>query len=218
MKKILQKDVDIMYLLLTIPVLFLFICIPKSFAETTYTRTPTGTTITSPVVVNFYTNDFVGDFSESSLYWSIKINQQGTNVEYQSSCYSSTTLSASYSFYLPVGEYNEVWVEGSSNDDGSCSVSDPTTLDLEYDNENTIFTIIGGTKIIPTPTNVFGSFGEVTTDVIDTVYPFMLIVIGIVVTFFVATRLVKNVIPTQDKYTYDEHANIKTVVFDKKKK
>jgi len=89
----------------------------------TYSRSPSGVVVTSPVTVNFSFADWVQDmdfvdiFGKRQDYWWIEVDSK--DKYYLSSCYSSSTTSATHTFNIPSGDYYSVIVNA-ANSLGNC--------------------------------------------------------------------------------------------------
>lgn len=190
-------------LLLTIP---LFLILPLSaFAAVSYSRTPSGINILSPVSVSVSFDDY----SETgcSSYpapdsWYIGIETDG-DFSVNSGYISSTTKSYIFSTPLPVGNYYDVAVYCHDLVNGDTGGS--PQLFLEETGE-TIFTIIsppsGGGGVL------FGHSGEsnaivsggggsalaavglVSTNAISGIFPYLMLSAGVFLTFYIIQQLV----------------------------
>lgn len=106
-------------------ILFLIIILLSIFsarsasAAITYSRTPSGSSITSPVSFDVSFTDFLSDTQLTSpcggasdcQYWGVGVVDISNNL-YLSSCVASTTTSMSPSFNLPTADYTLVEFTG----------------------------------------------------------------------------------------------------------
>lgn len=70
--------------------------------------------------------------------------------------------------------------------------------------------------IIPTQTTAYENISQVVSSLMTSIYPYLIMVIGIIIGLYLVTVLVRIVRPeSKDQYTYDDHGNVKFVEFDK---
>lgn len=184
-------------------------------AAVSYTRTPAGTLIYSPINIDVSFDDF-SDTNIPSPYtnfWGVLVDDGGEWSAAPVICYASTTLSANLDIDLPAGDYPGVWFVGGETLD-QCNTD--TNLDganwgdpaIEYGTAgpNYSFTILAAASpsvslnpiAVPTSTAP-NSLGFVGSQIRD---PGTLLVVvlafGLPLTFYVIGRLIR-LIPGKTK-------------------
>lgn len=173
------------------------------FGATTYSRSPAGASITSPVsfdiTLNTFNEVFGGCFGDKN-YWGISVYDHGNEIEYYSDAISSTTLSHIFVMNLPVADdYN--YVTGVCSGDNVLSGSDNWYHAFEGTNSGgaTIFAIVNppaglGYKIVTTNSNFASStlaiVGRLFTDISPMTYAW----IGLVVGFLIIEKAISMVV------------------------
>ena len=69
--------------------------------------------------------------------------------------------------------------------------------------------------LIDTSQNVYENLSTVVSDLMTSIYPYLTMIIGIIIALYLLSILIRIIRPDNDKYTYDEHGNIKYIEFDK---
>ena len=206
------------YLFLAISsTLFLGLSMP-AFASVSYTRTPSGTEITSPVSVSVNVDDITDlfpDTEEVLNYWTFDIwsdDGEGNVVDFWSDlCMSSTTLSAFETWDLPIG-FEAVVVSAEGFTTYEHCINAPTTFPAGSVNQyyfedagpfpfEPIFTIISGTNS-GSPFNFGQGNGEglavaSSSDLLANVgylfsdlWPMLALFIGIPLAFYIIQRAI----------------------------
>lgn len=135
-----------------------------AFAQISYSRSPSGYTITNPV--SFSIGGVFEFLPPVDTGWKVGLYKAIVGKVYESDCF--TTTDGIYTETLSSGEY--VRVELSYYTDGGCAIFDGA-LDLEYNAGNPIFEIptpLPPAKYIPLPddlnTSILATIGELFTD------------------------------------------------------
>lgn len=181
-----------LFLLITI---FSFLILPiVSFGAVSYSRTPSGNEITSPV--NFSVNaDDILDLCPNSTgldeVWLIRASAEQN--DYDSQQYSSTTLVVSTQVIIPVGEVIQAVY-------AQCIVSGGDGVNFETYNQNGIFTIIAGavSNFISVPntagTDLFALAGGLVSDI----WVLLAIAFGVPLAFYLINKAI-DLMPEEKK-------------------
>lgn len=169
-------------------ILGILIFIPFSvFSAVIYERTPSDYTIESPVNISVSIDDFYVVCSRRPN-WQIEIYNTNWETAFWSEIFTSTTLSASVDFDLPVDSYIYVdiccFLEGED-----CGDSD-YDYTLEYNNDNPIFEIIEPVSPFALPINSVNSTIAYIGDLFTSIGGFIWLIIGIPLGFIVIKRVI----------------------------
>jgi len=125
-------------LLILLPILS-FVFLPLvSFGAVSYSRSPSGYIITSPISVDVSVAS-TSDIGLTTNYWGIHIVGENTG-SYNSSCVASSTLSLSDSLILAVDDYNLVEFQG-HNVEANCENGTSTTKGTDIEGNGIIFVV-----------------------------------------------------------------------------
>jgi len=192
----------------------LFFILPTiTFGAVTYSRSPSGTMPTSPITISVSFDDFASDFGSLPEYWTVGLDgdNSGTEIHAVSSdCVAVTTTNANFVFgSLPVGgEVLAIRLYDANESCGDNAVLSPDFL-FEGDDENVAFTISassGGVLFGSNTANVYGLMGAVSTSAFNDVLPWVILIIGILLGFYIVEMLIGTVAPKDersDKITND---------------
>ena len=179
-------------------ILFLFIAIPVSGAVS-YSRTPDGTLITSPVSLFISANswqDYV-DFDpalDEMAYYKIEMQDNLENW-YNGGCFATTNLTINPIFNLPVEtEINTIIMSGWTDDSPDCSNEDYQFGSYVYETGSPIFTIISGGGVVPSlfsmpmasSSDMVASVGTLFTDL----WVIIALTIGVPLAFYIVNRFI----------------------------
>lgn len=78
------------------------------------------------------------------------------------------------------------------------------------------------TLIIPTDTSAFSNLSTVSSDLFSSILPYLYVVVGIIVAFYIIEKIIDMLRPKGlkehndygGKVSYDDHANVKFIEFD----
>lgn len=168
---------------------------PTAFATIHYSRTPSGTEITSPVSVSVSVDSF-SDFNMRGdiNYWYLVVARGG--LEFFSSCVATTTLSLSNNFNIPIGtEIQYVGVYGVVSvlscvgaDDGVNFETGSPLFTIISGSQFSNFHIISGTSplTIGSTTELMASAGILFSDL----WVIIVLAIGIPLAFYIIKRVI----------------------------
>lgn len=192
-------------------VVFIFFAFSSdAFAAISYTRTPTGSTPTSPITINFSfdsTDDFLswGWEEEYDNYYFLGIDGKisGIDPSYYSACYPISTKSINWIQNANVGEaFKEVYIQFSNTND--CEGRQNNMGDFEYDNGDTLFTITaapvsgGGVlfgnsgeslEVNQSGGSLLAAVGFVSSDTFSGIFPYLMLSVGVFVGFYVIQQI-----------------------------
>lgn len=175
-----------------------------SFAALSYTRTPTGDFITSPVnmIIQADTKEDLG-LTEETTEWNIEISD-GSN-RYNSSCYPDTELSKNISWDLPAScwnlptgcYYTSIAVMGYAS--GTCPDYDKQLTGIELESGFTVIEAIS-TPTITYPTSTASSMlAKVSDTLTDNGFLYIIVAAAAIpLVFYVANQLI-TLIPKKRK-------------------
>lgn len=171
-----------------------FLILPQvSFGAVTYSRTPSGASVTSPITITVTVDaitDLGADFAIND-FWGVVIDDGGV---FYPDCYTVTpitTLSLTQEIVVPAGEYVGVLAIGYS--DAFCGGTQGNAYNyLEGDSNTTIFTVIASSVLFggTTSSDLMASVGSVSSNVYLSVLPYFLLSIGVFVGFMIVQKLV----------------------------
>jgi hypothetical protein len=192
-------------------ILFFVLTPLSALASINYSRSPSETSITSPVQINLSFNNWsdfgtIGGINDAESYYIDIFDQNPLGGEWYSSCNATTTLSISPQLVIPTGRsLNGVYVIAFS--DNGCN-DYLYAYALEFiDNDTPIFTIISssgggggvlfgthypenGTDDIGTSTTgLLAAVGFVSSDTFGGIFPYLMLSIGVFTGFYVIQKL-----------------------------
>jgi hypothetical protein len=169
-------------------------------ASVSYERSPAGFSITSPVIASVSAASFdelcFGEFTPTG-FWTIKARKEPEGDYYQANeFYLSTSLDVSFTLDLPIQTYQAVSVFCQNTDQPDEFSSQ--TIDLEFDDNETIFEIIeptipqssGNILTIPSTfaTGMLAYAGRLFLDL----QVWILVIVGLPVGFYVIEQAVEK--------------------------
>lgn len=169
-----------------------FLIVPAfCLGAVTYLRTPAGYTIQNPVSfeVTFDTEeDFLAEcpYPGFQNYWGLYFTY-GETGELWTIALASTTLSYNFILNLPIAD-DYLTVSGMCADtpDFTLGTSFVATPFFERDDPNVIFEVVG--KFFTLPENAIASTTNTVGDLVDAVFPFIAVFVGLPLGFYVVKK------------------------------
>lgn len=161
-----------------------FLIIPQvSFGAVTYSRSPSGASVTSPVSISVSFDNFGETGCVGGDTWGVVISDHPQNFFY-STTLPETTMSGIFNIALPTGEYEFIGF--------SCNGNGVTGF-LEWQNLDTIFIVISASSVLfggTTAGDLMASVGGVSSNVYVSAFPYLLLSVGVFVAFMIVQKLV----------------------------
>lgn len=176
----------------------LFLFATQVFGVLIYNRTPAGTEVVSPVIVNVSFDSFEEVGLQDPSPWTLEavdmedcgwgeLGIECGNPDYYI-CYSSTTQSVTASFNLPVGtEINRLWLCYTDEECASGCMGGDFILEGGVEEES-IFTIVAP-PFIEIPLNFVSSTLAYIGQAVSGLGPFLWFIIGIPLAFWVLWKV-----------------------------
>ena len=183
-----------------------------------YSRSPSGTSITSPVSFNVLKSEVCS--AEHWNYWTISVENMSGLIRIKGDTLASTT--SSYNFSIPL-EIGSIWgyVEGNCKDEIGDQWDLGSELEAPPEENVPIFTIIsggGGFSIIPSlimasSSDMVASVGTLFTDL----WIYISLMAGIPLAFYIIQRTTK-LVPASENRTFtgkkEKEIKEKKIIFE----
>ena len=180
-------------------VLALTVVAGNANAEMSYTRTPSGTEITSPVNIHISVDafeellEYYPEFQYPDFdYWTVRISQYEPIIKsHYGKILASTSLDYNEDFDLLPGGYVEVMVMGCYNSE--CQGDKEEIFLLEFDDEPPyLFTVIeSGQALFDLPEGATSKILAWIGSTFEGASPFVFLAIGLFLAFYVLPEIIK---------------------------